>query len=302
MTEPTLAELKKAAYTPRWYLTKKDSLQNRDRVFVDVEIPTLRYVREVTPYQSEQLKLIKKIICVNETESLPHQGYICLYDGYKFQTVLVDIDFNTNFRWPDSRGSVVRSLNGIEMKVHESPSLVIYPLDERMTRKDIEGSTNILKNSTNTGWIFQHCDSDYHKDYEYHLTSALNSVFAREKDLAHDIAHSKTYAVFLNNTPETRHVMGAATRLVDNLRDLHADIELEILKEHKEKYIGWYHQNPNDSHIHELLARAFRKVMKAWEADNDILAKWLSVKEPAKRMLNRITIHYPYKHRWVLSD
>ena len=38
--------------------------------------------------------------------------------------------------------------------------------------------------------------------------------------------------------------------------------------------------------------------MAAWEADNDILAKWLSIKDATKRMLNRITIHYPYAYRW----
>ena len=183
----------------------------------------------------------------------------------------------------------------------ETSTRFFFPLDPRVTEEDADGATIWYPNETNTGWLFAHCDKDYHLDFEYHLTSALNSVFAREKDAVHDVADSALYSLFLSNTSEKRHEWGRKTRVLDNLRKFHAQAELEILKEHKSRPIGHYHRNPYDAHLHEPILRALRKVETLWAEDNEQAIHWRDLKPVVARIKDRVRILYPYKTRWELA-
>ena len=166
----------------------------------------------------------------------------------------------------------------------ENKPNILFPIDPRMTEEDIEGATLWYPNATNTGWLFGHCDRDFHLDYEYHLTSALNSTFAREKDLTHDASDSALYSVLLNNTSDTRHEWGRKTRVLDNLRKFHAQTELELLKEHKAHPVGYYQRNPHAAHLHEPILRAIRKVETVWAEDTEQAIHWRDLKPVVARI------------------
>ena len=223
------------------------------------------------------------------------RGYIAIEVGGICQTTEV---FATDSYISSLQDATIQRRADLHRDRAESQPTFLFPLDPRITAADIDGATIWYPNQNNTGWLFGHCDKDFHLDYEYRLTSALNSVFAREKDLTHDASDSALYSVLLNNTSDTRHEWGRKTRVLDNLRKFHAQTELELLKEHKAHPLGYYQRNPHEAHLHEPILRAIRKVEKLWAEDNEQAIHWRDLKPVVARIRDRVRILFPYETRW----
>ena len=306
---PRWLELRFDRQTIRFY----ESIDNYNPYFekdnaLGLAVLEIREKLDENPESTEEdyydmIRMVRNTYSIPEGKADNNKGKVALWDNNKVHIV------NASFHLTDVRGEIqnnpdkkskgyISHLN----EIAQHPAVVLFPIDPRMTIKDIHHATSFAPNSTNTGWIFSHTNQNFHRDFEYKITSALDSVFWKEKDLIQDDADSKLYSLLVHgNTSDRRSTWGDSTRRLDDIRRFHSQVELEALKLHKSNHLGYYHQNPTHSHIHEVLTKSLRKVKAKWEADNDVLAAWLSIKDAVNRMISNTSILYQYKTRWDIA-
>ena len=293
---------------PRWDVLHLNS-DNRSLSFggdlaISQKVLSEKEKLGIESYSSDEriLKIIRDAYTLSEGKIDNDKGLVAIWNNYKVYITRATFYSNNNIVIQNNKDNKDFSYVPHLTEISQYPAIVLYPIDSRMTKKDIAFATNFYPNESTTGWMFSHCNQNYHRDFEYHITSALDSVFWKEKDLIQDVADGKLYSLFIHgHTDSSRAAWGDATRRLDTLRQFHSQVELAALIKHKSKHLGYYHQHPNDSHIHELLTSALREVKAKWEADNDVLAAWLSIKDAVNRMIERTSILYQYKTRWEIA-
>lgn len=135
-----------------------------------------------------------------------------------------------------------------------TPMELYYPLDPRIVREDIEDATRVWPNESNTGWLFQRGDADHMHDREIEIRSGLVAVFQPEIDKA-------VYAVLTATatrpsdwpigTPwETEQTRRVKLNSLTTFRD---SCIARALAGARDRYIGWYHHHPHESHLHTLI-------------------------------------------------
>ena len=95
----------------------------------------------------------------------------------------------------------------VSMDLTENPAeasmIAYYPIDPRMTVKDIAGSAVAYPNEDNDGWLFRHCDKDFHIDHEFKLLAAVTTAFERQMHVLHKALRTATYSALLSSTSES---------------------------------------------------------------------------------------------------
>lgn len=174
---------------------------------------------------------------------------------------------------------------------------VYYPIDPRMTPADIKSAIRAYPNADNTGWLFQHCDQDYMRDQEYRLRSAVHTAFEYEIDKARWEVDNRIHTVFIINNDANRSAVGLARRVHKGLQDFRHETAVEVIKEHRKRHIGWYHQNPHHAHLHDPLAKAIRAVKARWETDWGHETR-IHVGPIVDKVLQQVSILFQYETRW----
>lgn len=181
--------------------------------------------------------------------------WIVGWNGHEFEVMPAEL-------WKVSRamGGYMSQQNS----AREGGSVIYYPIDPRMFVKDIAGATIAYPNESNDGWLFAHCDKDFHIDHEHKLSGAVSSAFENQMHKLHGVLRSAMYSAFLSSTSDSRDAFGAASRAYGSLGDFQADVKARVLSEARKKHIGHYHQNPHDGHIHDPVEEAILHTARTW--------------------------------------
>ena len=298
-------------HRPRWndvhLEDSRDYHDDHDYLFFDDD-PAISYEINIRlrkdPDSEKKRRIIRDTYTISEGRNGNEGGLVALYNNNTVNIVHAMFSFLSRGEirtrsYPKRKGrDYISHLNEVPLY----PSVVLFPIDKRMKVKDILYATKFYPNEDNTGWLFSHSSQNVHRDFEYNITSALDSIFWKERDLIQDEADSKLYSLLVHgNTSDRRSTWGDSTRRLDVIRQFHSEVELEALKIHKSNHLGYYIQNPHVSSVHEVLTKSLRKVKAKWEADNDVLAAWLSIKDIVSRLIERTSILYQYKTRWDIA-
>ena len=152
-----------------------------------------------------------------------------------------------------------------------------YPVDPRMVESDIAGATIAYPNADDSGWLFAHCDSDFHTDHEYRMLAAVAAVFEPEEHRADKVWRSSVYDCFLVNDRGNQAAVFAYSRLVHNLGLFRNEVQKEVIREARTRYLGYYQQNPHESHVSEPIERAIRAVIPTWNIESRRRLEWLPI-------------------------
>ena len=218
-----------------------------------------------------------------------------LWNGHQFETVI------GRFSRAVKSGLIVewrRSTDENYYYPHEYVAKVYFPIDPRMTLTDIEGATIAYPNATNNGWLFAHCDSDYHIDHEYRLLAAVTTAFEAEQARAEKVFRDSIYDCFLVNDRGNQAAVTGFNRMCHHLSQFREDVKAELLKEAQSHHLGYYQQNPHEAHIHAPLERAIRAVIPRWEARVNRLLEWTPISTYVNGVLAKVAKKHAYETRW----
>ena len=173
-----------------------------------------------------------------------------IWNGHEFEIGDVSIGVGLNEEWRIH----VAPYGDTMARPSEQTMHGYFPVDLRTNEKDWRRAIKAYPNETNTAWLPEHCDNDHMVDREVELRAGLVGVlqpFINKLDVSvHTATDSKPSNWPLGIPWETRTVRRLKLQsLIDFL-----DKALEcLLTEARDRPIGWYHQNPHESHLHNLI-------------------------------------------------
>lgn len=186
-----------------------------------------------------------------------------LWNGHEFRIGDLRIDYGKPFsgewhvsaRTPD---------DDVPERPVEYRMYAYFPIDPRTNEKDWHGATSAYANATNDGWLPAHCDNDHMLDREVELRAALVAVLQPEIDnllQAVLTATDNKPSDWPIGTPwETRQTRRLKYQTMLKFRE---DATKCLLTEARSRYIGWYHQNPHESHLHNLVHDCITTTLRA---------------------------------------
>lgn len=186
-----------------------------------------------------------------ELADAPKHGVF--WNGHEFEVMgwVISSSHTEGYDWEFEPGFDEAGEAGHTTEFH---MWLYYPIDPRTTRKDWEGATRAYANETNTGWLPAHADADHMHDREVELRAGIVAVFQPQLDNLLQAVLTAT-----DNKPrdwpigtpwETRQTRRLRFQKLIEFRD--AAITCAIT-EARERHIGWYHQHPEESHLHHLV-------------------------------------------------
>ena len=176
-----------------------------------------------------------------------------------------------------------------------------FPIDSRMTRADIEGAIEIFPNSTNTGWLFRHSESDEHHDRAYQLESIMTTLFQD----AIDVKMQQVMASLVNPT-QTRPIIGdSGSGGTQRANYIHWDALVRFRKEcvkwclefEKLLHIG-QHIQESDLHIHHQLLRAINQAKRIWTLDQSKKDSLDTISADVTAITAKINTIHTFETRW----
>ena len=171
---------------------------------------------------------------------------------------------------------------------YEYEMLIHFPIDPRMIPSDIAGATRAYPNADNDGWLFAHCDADYHLDQEVRIKADIISLFQPGLDVRMSTvitARDTLQTAALEKWQKVLHFRTAViNRAETNARNVH---------------LGWYHQNPHESHLHSLILSAIEGTKEHW--DNTPALKYSTVSGVVDPIIHALKNPHPYETRWDMA-
>jgi len=165
-----------------------------------------------------------------------------LWNGHQFEAVI-------GKHLPDSHG--VHFYNNFEYH-----SLIYYPIDPRIIESDVHGAINAYPNDDNTGWLFEHCDANYHLDKELELVAIVESLFQGQVE-----SRLVDCLKYISDT-----TLGPRSLLkYNNIKTFRDKVQEQVRKGMAGAYLGYFHQNPNASHVSSRIKYALDLVKKEYE-------------------------------------
>lgn len=182
---------------------------------------------------------------------------------------------------------------------HEHLQEWAFPIDPRLKKSDIEGATKIFPNSTNTGWLFLHSESDEHQDRADLLEAMMITSF---QDVI-DGMMQKTLAIVTTPPTNARPIIGdpgsgnakAYYLQWNSLVEFRQECVKWLLEYEKILYIG-QHLQEDDLHTHDQMIRAITQAKKVWARDKaDDLS---SISVEVTQVEKKINTMHTFETRW----
>ena len=150
----------------------------------------------------------------------------------------------------------------------------------------------------NTGWLFAHCDEDYHHDHEMRLRAAVDSLFGTAHRNSMQGVLFGIRRVQNDDTPEKRADADQA-RIHFTLTDkFHNEVVDAVLAEARTRPLGYYHKNPHEAHVHEPVERAIDRVTAIWKSTTSGAADYNLVRKVVESVKSLVTTRHDYETRW----
>ena len=175
---------------------------------------------------------------------------IVVWNGHEFEIVRARVDGNKN---NNLHSFAVHTANS---PLTEYAVTVYYPIDPRMTAKDIAGAIRAYPNEDNTGWLFAHTDEGTHHDYELTLLAACDGVFQPLFRQYQSDIYSSTSEVLISK---------AKGRFVA-LSSFYGAVLVEAKKIARNIYLGEREQmaHPSEGWLDRDITRAVATVKAQW--------------------------------------
>ena len=180
-----------------------------------------------------------------------------------------------------SRFSLVPYTNALK-----TDEVLLAPIDPRMTLTDITGASVAYPNEAGTHWLFKHTDDNHHHNHEKLLATAVHTCFEDEVDGASVKAMEATNAV----------TKTSAVNILRGLLDFRSDVKEAVLTEAQTRHLGYYHQNPDDAHIHHPVLRALNKTILDWQVNHP--TRYRLISSPLANILKEESKRHTYETRW----
>ena len=218
-----------------------------------------------------------------------------LWNGHQFEVVSFYLDSSRRSDyWRYSFGT------GEATPTFEASMHLYYPLDPRTDKIDWEGANKAYPNETGDAWLPEHCDADYHLDHEVILESVIVGLFQPEVDILRTDVDTKLATLIKRPDDSSAGARELAARVkLHNLLTVRGHLLTCALQEARKRPIGWYHQNPQDSHLHEEILDCLGKAILLNNLTQS--AVYLSVDGELKRIANRLKTKHNYERRWELK-
>ena len=229
---------------------------------------------------------------IQELFNIPGKAKSCVgWNGHQFEI----LDFTVeNFGEDWNLGLNYNDDNYHSVSLYESNMLVYYPLDPRTNETDWRGAILAKPNKTNTAWIPEHCDTDYMQDREVEIVSIIRTSFQPEIDELDYLVKIATDNKPRNwpiGTPwENRTVRLLKWLYLTQFRE---EVVKQAIKDARERYIGWYHQNPHLSHLHNIVHDSITKVAHA----SSEKTSYIQIQENVRKTAASLAPHQ-YETRW----
>lgn len=174
--------------------------------------------------------------------------------------------------------------------VIETAMHLYYPVDPRTNLKDWKRATVVKENADNTAWLPYHCDVDHMLDREVEIRSAVVAAFAVGIDKLQQACNLQLALLARNPTDSSAGSREQAARLKHiKLIEFRNNVLAHVIMEARKRYLGWYHQNPDESHIHNIVHDA---VTTLYHANSD---DFLVVQ---REIMNAAFTVHAYETRW----
>ena len=244
---------------------------------------------------SSREQVISRVCLAGSTEK---DARIVGWNGHEFEVLNFSLD---RFTVRDGIGTAVLRSKHQDEHPWEQGMTAYYPIDPRMTEADITSATVAYANADNTGWLFAHCDADFHLDHEDRLQGAVSAAFESEIERANKVFRDAVYDCFLVNDRGNQAAVFAWNRLIHNLNKFRDDVKRAVVAEAQTRHLGYFHQNPHEAHIHEPIERAIRAVVPAWDVQSRRLLEWNPIKSYVDAVLATVSTKHDYETRWDMA-
>lgn len=219
------------------------------------------------------------------------------WNGHEFEVTGFALESRNDDNWFFSL--LDRSTSDIlSFTPYETSMILVFPIDPRTTAKDWKGATQGYHNETNDGWLPSHCDNDFHHDHELSLTDAIISVFQPELDGLQRDVNNKLATLIRNSGDSSAGSRELAARVkLEHLVQVREHMVECALKDTRSKHVGYYHQNPKDSHLRDEIIDCLENGITAKRTEHPVV--YASVSAELTRILTRLKDKHKYETRWA---
>lgn len=181
---------------------------------------------------------------------------------------------------------------------------VAYPIDPRMTKKDIEGANRIYKNADQTGWLFAHAETGHHHERVILLEAIMHTLF---EDLIHDRLGDVLKAVIGHNNPRpqigtellyTYNAQSGAFANYGNIIDFRKECIKWCSEVEKLLHIGQHIQEDDHALKHQLV-RSIEQAKLIWKADTGKKRILAGIESQVNAIIARVETDHEIDTRWV---
>ena len=170
---------------------------------------------------------------------------------------------------------------------HKISTLCAYPIDPKMTEKDINGSTIIYPNNTNDGWMFAHSTKEEHLDRMWLASTAMRTLF----EGVMDDKLQATLASMINN-PATNQQRGVYSHWA-NILQFKKECTSYCVKFEKLLYLG-QHKQETGLNLRDMLLLCVKHVKGEWQKAN----KYDSVSGDVNSIITALEADHNFETRW----
>lgn len=218
---------------------------------------------------------VKTLDEVKQLVRIPESEQSAVWNGHQFEVPRLHV-----FIGGSSNTHEIIRVDLRDKDLHEWSAELYYPIDPRIRTLDVDGATVAYPNETNTGWLFRHCDADYHHDHELRLRAAVSATFENEIDLLMREA--------VSGNAKSR----AKWQSLVFVRDA---VILATLKDARDKPLGWYQRNAHESHVHAQVTAGIEAAEKLLATVNPTILNEVQAQVTSAKSL--IASH-TYETRW----
>ena len=214
------------------------------------------------------------------------ENYAALWNGHEFEVAKIFVADRLPHPWTIIKE---RTPND-EYEATETSMLLHFPIDPRTNVKDWRGATSAYANKANDGWLPAHCDVDHMLDREVEIKSAVIAAFAPGMQKLQQACLLQLSLLAKNSSDSSAGSRELAARLkLDKLTEFQNKVLAHCETEARKRYLGWYHQNPDESHIHNIVHDAVTTLYHKNSDDFSLVQNEI--------MRSAFTVH-TYETRW----
>ena len=208
------------------------------------------------------------------------------WNGHQFETVEVEVVVNDPWFYFQPKRRPGDDNNRVS---HEYAMMVYHPVDPRIVSADVDGADRAYPNAAKDGWLFAHADENWHHDHELEAEAALTAVFASEVE-------ARTSKVLSALVTGSSRASRTATTVRDNLIVFREDVRNHVIAAARTRHLGYQHQNPEDSHISDVLSKSLASVTDSWTRKK--ATSYALIRTSVAAVRTRLATKHSYETRW----